>query len=769
MTAPHTATGTLLSVSRVILGDTLAADFAAGSTTITVTDPVDFNTERHPGFLVPGAGAYPGTAFFPGTDLYPGVGGTVEGSACGTVQIGGTLYVYLSCDESTGVITLAEPLAADAAADDRVNIWDPSVNDVAVEYRALVEVPGEVGNADVIDALLSLALVPLLPLGKRDEGAGETVIMQGRNGEWVVIDMPGKTPKIDGGLTTPGSIPVEALGFDLPNGTHVTVSPTEPTDPDDGDLWVFVDVSDPTQNTISEWDAGTSSWVPVQFGTGAIAAASITAELIAAGAIVAESIAAGALDAYAIAAVYLTATQMTGTVSDSTILTSDFRITVDGGRILVYQQTNPVVDLDTTTPGSGTYTVPGGVNLIKREAWGSGAAGASGGGLTGGAGGGQGGDYVCDPSYVVTPGQVIPYEVAAPGAGNIGSDGDDGNPSSIDSDLVAGGGKGGHGSRGGKGDTGDTLVPLGGIGFKGGAGANGTAGPTGGGGGSSAAPSTNGLNATDDTGAASAGTDSGQGGDAGSTGTAGTAPGGGGGASNGSHAGASGGAGRVRISYYADVVLVASIAADAGTDPLTGQAYPAGVMVYPSTTTDWNTAQTPGGWIGIAGSQSNAPDNSKTWVGQVHGRLETGTLVQVVHRLSTGDNVEMWERQYNAGTTTWQPWHKVTGAPDWTSTSDVGAYTGVACDVAIDASGKVRMRGHVTTGGTFNNASFDNVVDLPSSTYAPNSDVRKVIASGNGAIIGVLRIDSGSVHVQIQAEAGSSVATFYTDVDWDTK
>lgn len=79
-----------------------------------------------------------------------------------------------------------------------------------------------------------------------------------------------------------------ALSFNA-GGVQVTFSAIEPPNPANGDLWY----DSANGNQLKQWNG--SAWAPYQFGTGAIAAGSVTAALIAANTITATQIAAGTI------------------------------------------------------------------------------------------------------------------------------------------------------------------------------------------------------------------------------------------------------------------------------------------------------------------------------------------------------------------------------------------------------------------------------------------------------------------------------------------
>lgn len=555
-----TTTGTIASVDVVTLGDNLTVAASIGDTTITVDDTTDFDSETG-----------------------------------GTLTLGGVQYGYSAVDDDTGIITLATPLTAAAAVDDRVDVWDVAAGAPAVECRALVATVDEVDAGDTLEAVVSHALVPLLPEGIRDPGTGEVVTLEERSGEWVVTDVRGKAPAFDGSRVRPGTIPADALSFQA-GSTTVTIAAAAPSAPNVGDLWL-----DTTSgNQLNQWNG--TAWAPLQFGTDAIAAGAITADLIAAEAIVAEKIAAGALDAYSITAIILSAVSMSGNMTGSEIDDSDFIVDDSGGRILIYRPTSTPTVVTLSTVGTGTWTVPTGVTSVKAECWaggGSGAGSANGGSFYQGGGGGQGGDYVRNNAIPVTPGAGIPYQVGGGAlAGGPNSNGSQGGNTWFGNSITlsARGGSGGSdGNGGGVLGSGSSVGPVrfsGGYGGGGGSHYPGPANLGGGGGGESASAASNGNNGANASGSSGAaggnGTPGGNGGAGGAStanGNNGLAPGGGGGGggltSGGTkHSGGNGADGKIVLTYYVagNLQLVASIAGVAGTDQY-GNTYPAGVRV----------------------------------------------------------------------------------------------------------------------------------------------------------------------------------------------
>jgi hypothetical protein len=207
-------------------------------------------------------------------------------------------------------------------------------------------------------------------------------------------------------------------------------------------------------------------------------------------------------------------------------------------------QTTTTVEF--TAPGTGTWTVPAGVKSITVEVWGAGGGGA----VSNTAAGGGGGGYARS-ILLVTPGDLINYEV---GAG--GGPGTAGGVSDWDNGIVAadGGdaGSGGTGGAGGSSNTGDVT-------FNGGNGGDGgISGRGGGGGGGSATSSANGGDGQNNSGntGGDGGIGEGNGGDGAdgnnNNGNDGLNPGGGGGGESGPGGGGTsgtGGDGQIIITY----------------------------------------------------------------------------------------------------------------------------------------------------------------------------------------------------------------------------
>jgi hypothetical protein len=95
------------------------------------------------------------------------------------------------------------------------------------------------------------------------------------------------------------------------------------------------------------------------------------------------------------------------------------------------------------TPGSGNWTVPNGVTLLRATVIGGGGGGGGSTGSYAGGGGGAGG--FASGTFAVTPGALIPYLVGAGGAGGAASaSAPNGGGTTLSTWLLGGGGQGGQ-------------------------------------------------------------------------------------------------------------------------------------------------------------------------------------------------------------------------------------------------------------------------------------------------------------------------------------
>lgn len=145
------------------LGGRLAADAAAGDTTITVQDATDFEA----------------------------TGGTFHDAADNQID-------YTAVDDETGIITLTYPLPADLAEGDRIRIWDTVNDEQATELRAQIALPGRLANDDSVDAAVVAPLDAFLEEGPRPVGKGERVVIadEADDGDWEVVKFKGKRARL---------------------------------------------------------------------------------------------------------------------------------------------------------------------------------------------------------------------------------------------------------------------------------------------------------------------------------------------------------------------------------------------------------------------------------------------------------------------------------------------------------------------------------------------------------------------------------------------
>lgn len=375
-----------------------------------------------------------------------------------------------------------------------------------------------------------------------------------------------------------GEITAAMVDFSIATGgINVTIGATAPSSPNVGDL--FFDSANGYQ--MDQWNG--TAWVTFQFGTGAIAANSVTADLIAAQAITAGLIAAGAIDGQVINGI---------TINGSTISAADMQVSGVNGGLFIYSSGGTIVQ--TFQAGGAPWVCPAGVFTIYAEGWGSAGGGAFGGGLSGGTGGSSA-EYAAEPALAVTPGNSYPWTWSPGGTGGASS----GSPAGGNGgDLIFAGdtatlhAHGGFGASGigppgaaGTGST-NTVHNDGALGKRDPAIGGGVA-QDGGGGASSGGPGGPGLPGNGNYGAAAVPGGSGAGGNGfgggtdGLSGMPGSVPGGGGGGgsnqSGGSNRGAAGGGAQLRLTFTTTTpALIASFCGAPTTDPSGLFSVPAG-------------------------------------------------------------------------------------------------------------------------------------------------------------------------------------------------
>ena len=161
--------GRIVSVDIVPLGDNLAADASSGATSITVEDACDFDEDG------------------------------------GLLLLAGVVYAYTTWteDDSTGVGTLTglnPVLAANAFEGNEVAVYDPMYATAASDKVAQVELVGDDGNVDTLEAALALHLVDKIDEGVRGLN-GEQVKLELEGDEWVIVDIFGLAGAAAGGAS----------------------------------------------------------------------------------------------------------------------------------------------------------------------------------------------------------------------------------------------------------------------------------------------------------------------------------------------------------------------------------------------------------------------------------------------------------------------------------------------------------------------------------------------------------------------------------------
>jgi hypothetical protein len=154
------SSGRLVSVTAEAVGAFLTADAASGSTLLEVDDA-----------------------------------GVFDEIAGGTVQVNGSQFTYqpATVDNIGETVTIDGGLDADAAEGDRVDVVDESTGEIVQKWTAQVALPGAAASSP-ITALVSQALTIQIAQGNRDVSPGESVTMELRGTQWVIIDAPGSAP-----------------------------------------------------------------------------------------------------------------------------------------------------------------------------------------------------------------------------------------------------------------------------------------------------------------------------------------------------------------------------------------------------------------------------------------------------------------------------------------------------------------------------------------------------------------------------------------------
>lgn len=115
----------------------------------------------------------------------------------------GTVYDYTTVDVDAETVTLAAPLPSGVAfaAGDALEVYPP-----ADEMYAAVRLDDADSDEEAVEARVNHPIRAMLPEGVRGE-AGESVEVDDTGSEWVVVDVFGTQPVIDGAYLEPGTVP----------------------------------------------------------------------------------------------------------------------------------------------------------------------------------------------------------------------------------------------------------------------------------------------------------------------------------------------------------------------------------------------------------------------------------------------------------------------------------------------------------------------------------------------------------------------------------
>lgn len=579
-----TTTGFVQNVTAHVLGSELTADAAVGATTLLIDDPADYDATA--ALLIRVGGDDPAAELVRYTAItepddnddlddaaYLDMGSSGIAAGFGSAgewqsdsldlsgytgpfwDLDGVTPLDVPVGPSTITLDPTTPLVHAWPAGTRVDVWDAGRTAPGIEWRAIVRPAASQDNDDALDAIVAYPVVGLLPEGVRSDDAAELVTLDDSTGVWVLVNVAGRQPEIQGQHLAAGSIPSGALGFTV-GKTTVTISAVAPANPAQGDLWYD------TNNgyRMMEWSG--SAWVARQYGNSALtadAAARVSlgtvppiapnvqdvwvyvdasggfmlyrwdtaytdeqgshwqpllwnSDSLAVADLIAANISVGTLQGHTLLG------QLFGTVGglDTSVsppvpvqpVTSLLAVQIGsqsvmlidqtGGGAYVYTAPTGATVSTTLTAASGTWVCPAGVTSAQVECWGGGGGGAYGDSTRGGAGGG-GGEYAKRPSVPLTPGVGYAYQIGQGGAGSPGG-GPQAQPGGITRFTADGGlqttaydGQPGITQTGGNGGTGSGA----GVHYSGGPGSYPTPYPArGGGAGSSASGSGQGVSAS---------------------------------------------------------------------------------------------------------------------------------------------------------------------------------------------------------------------------------------------------------------------------------
>jgi hypothetical protein len=123
----------------------------------------------------------------------------------GSLLLNGVTYPYISVNYDTDTITLTGTLSVATVLTDRVDVLP-----LSTEKQALVVTAG---SEDAVTVRVPHALMPLLPEGVRTDSEMESVQFEWVNGVFILTDVVGRTPVLDGGYIDDTTVPPSSDGL----------------------------------------------------------------------------------------------------------------------------------------------------------------------------------------------------------------------------------------------------------------------------------------------------------------------------------------------------------------------------------------------------------------------------------------------------------------------------------------------------------------------------------------------------------------------------
>lgn len=181
----------------------------------------------------------------------------------GQVLVGGDLYDYTGLDEDAGTIEIDPTLSVTSEVDDPVDIFDPEVGTIVVDYVALVLLDDQDPGDEPIEVAINHALFDYLSEGVRGGAAENVTLTPDGPDDYVISQVDGKEVEniaVDGAVELAGeaitaaeeSLTAAQLAQAILDGEidyyYTTSAPwangSAAHDDDLGDVWVDTD-SDP--------------------------------------------------------------------------------------------------------------------------------------------------------------------------------------------------------------------------------------------------------------------------------------------------------------------------------------------------------------------------------------------------------------------------------------------------------------------------------------------------------------------------------------------